>query len=184
MQVEKNADYYFHNKELDIKLLIDDYYMFIKRIIINSTNISDEDIEEIISDVFFVLWKNQDKIEKNCILGPYIGRITKNIVYKKYQNDKRKIKTDSLEENDYEISSTFNIEKMIEEKELNSIVLNNIENLGKSEVDIFIKYYYEDKSIKQISKELNMTKANVKIKLYRTRKKVKKILEKGGIENV
>ena len=73
---------------------------------------------------------------------------------------------------------------MIEEKELNSIVLNNIENLGKSEVDIFIKYYYEDKSIKQISKELNMTKANVKIKLYRTRKKVKKILEKGGIENV
>ena len=86
MQVEKNADYYFHNKELDIKLLIDDYYLFIKRIIINSTNISDEDIEEIISDVFFVLWKNQDKIERNCILGPYIGRITKNIVYKKYQN--------------------------------------------------------------------------------------------------
>jgi RNA polymerase sigma-70 factor (ECF subfamily) len=73
---------------------------------------------------------------------------------------------------------------MIEEKELNNIILNNIESLGKSNVDIFVKFYYEDKSIKQISKELNMTKANVKIKLYRTRKKIKKILEKGGIENV
>ena len=177
---EKLAKYYFKNNSVDLKMIIDDYYNYVKSIINNSTNISEEDCEEIISDVFYIIWKNCDKIDKKLNLSPYIAQITKNIVYKNYHNALRDIKTDSLENSEYEIFDKSNLESLIEEKDLNEIILKNIERMNKLDADIFKKYYFEDKSVKQISKELNITKTNVKVKLHRTRKKVKELLKKGG----
>ena len=45
---------------------------------------------------------------------------------------------------------------------------------------MFRKFYFEDKSIKQIAKEMELTKSNVKTKLHRIRKKVKEFLKIGG----
>lgn len=177
---EKLAIYYYKDNKLDLKMVIDDYYNYVKSIINNSTNISEEDCEEIISDVLYIIWKNCDKIDKHLSLSPYIAQITKNIVYKKYHNNQRDLKIDSLENSEFEIFDKFNLESLIEEKEINEIVLNNIESMNKLDAEIFRKYYFEDKSIKQISKELSITKTNVKVKLHRTRKKDKELLEKGG----
>ena len=55
-----------------------------------------------------------------------------------------------------------------------------LNNLDKQEAEIFNKYYFEDKSIKQITKETGLTKSNVKTKLCRIRKKVKDLLKMGG----
>jgi len=180
MRKEKIALEYFSNNKLNLEMIINDYYNYIKTIINNSTNISEEDSEEIISDVFYIIWKNCDKIEKNSSLTPYIAQITKNIVYKNYQNNQREIKTDIFEDIDFELSDKFCLEKFVEEKEINEIIINNIEKINKLDSEIFRKYYFEDKSIKQISKELNITKTNVKVKLHRTRKKIKELLKKGG----
>ena len=65
MRKEKIALEYFSNNKLNLEMIINDYYNYIKTIINNSTNISEEDSEEIISDVFYIIWKNCDKIEKN-----------------------------------------------------------------------------------------------------------------------
>ena len=46
--------------------------------------------------------------------------------------------------------------------------------------EIFKKFYYEGKKVKQIAKEMHMTNSNVKTKLHRTRKKIKEILKVGG----
>ena len=51
---------------------------------------------------------------------------------------------------------------------------------NNEEYEIFTKYYYEEKKIKQIAKELNLSTSNVKTKLHRTREKLKKILRIGG----
>ena len=180
MNKEQLAVNYFNNNKLNLEMIINDYYNYIKSIINNSTNISEEDCEEIISDVFYIVWKNSDRIDKNLNLRPYIAQITKNIVYKNYHSNQREVKTDTFENMEYELFDKFNLEKCIEEKEINEIVLNNIEKMNKLDAEIFRKYYFEDKSIKQISKELNISKSNVKIKLHRTRKKVKELLKKGG----
>ena len=63
---------------------------------------------------------------------------------------------------------------------MNDVIIKNLENLGKIESEIFTKFYFEDKAIKQIAKELNLTKSNVKVKLHRTRKKIKELLKMGG----
>ena len=46
--------------------------------------------------------------------------------------------------------------------------------------EVFIEYYYDEKSIKDISKIFNMSESKVKSKLFRTRKRLGKALKKRG----
>ena len=73
---------YIINNELDLEKIINDYSPYTATIIQNIANnfLSKEDKEEIISDVFFVLWKNKEKLNINKRLSPYIAGITRNIV--------------------------------------------------------------------------------------------------------
>ena len=53
-------------KILNIELAMKDYNNYIYKIIKNKyNNFSDEDIEEIILDVFLTLWNNQNKLDIN-----------------------------------------------------------------------------------------------------------------------
>ena len=88
---EKTIEQYFYKKELDIKQILKDYNSYISTIIKNSTNVSQEDEEEIISDVFFIIWKNKDKLDKKRNLSPYIAGITKKVIYKRYSKYQKQI---------------------------------------------------------------------------------------------
>ena len=63
---------------------------------------------------------------------------------------------------------------------MNDCITKNLKAMGKVEYEIFKKFYYEGKKVKQIAKEMHMTNSNVKTKLHRTRKKIKEILKVGG----
>ena len=54
--------------------------------------------------------------------------------------------------------------------------------MKKEEKQIFIMFYYKSKKIKEISKELNISEAKVKITLHRLRKFVKKKLKERGYD--
>ena len=49
---------------------------------------SNEDIEEIASDVFLVIWKNKEKLDINKEITPYIAGITKKLILKRKSNVK------------------------------------------------------------------------------------------------
>lgn len=176
---EKVINKYFINKKLDMENLIEDYQNYIRTIIKNFQNINLEDEEEIVSDVFFIIWKNQNRLEKNSKLSPYLARITKNIIYQKFK--KRNINIIDNELNENEVNSEFNVEKLLEEKELNDCIINNVKRIGEFEYQVFIKFYYEDKAVRTIAKELEVSVSNVKTTLHRTRKKVKEFLKVGGL---
>lgn len=77
MVEEKIIETYFLKNELNMQDIVDDYYNYIRTIIKNFPNLSIEDEEEILSDVFFIVWKNKNVLEKESRLSPYIARITK-----------------------------------------------------------------------------------------------------------
>ena len=52
--------------------------------------------------------------------------------------------------------------------------------MKQEDIDIFNFFYYENRKINEISKMLNLTEFNVKSRLHRIRKKLKKELFKGG----
>lgn len=170
---------YLINKKLDIDKVIDDFYGYIYMIIKNSVSIyiSNEDIEEIISDVFVAIWKNSNNLPKTTNIKSYLIGIAKNVIKNKYR------KTEcNLSIFDYENSliDNENIENIIETNEKESIINSSIKILKQEEYQIFIMFYYEQRSIKEISLKLQCSESKVKIILHRVRKIVKKNLKDGG----
>ena len=141
MVEEKIIETYFLKNELNMQDIVDDYYNYIRTIIKNFPNLSIEDEEEILSDVFFIVWKNKNVLEKESRLSPYIARITKNVIYKKYKEINSKFLYDEFDE---DFQDNFNIEELLEEKELNDCIIKNLKAVGEEEYLIFSKFYFEE----------------------------------------
>ena len=74
---------YIKNDKLDIDNIMKDYNNYIYAIINNSNfKINEEDKEDIIIDVYMILWKNQKKLDLNKSMSAYIAGIVKNLVLK------------------------------------------------------------------------------------------------------
>ena len=179
MNKENTIEEYIVKNNLDMEKVMEDYYNYIRTIIKNAHSLGIEDEEEIISDVLLIIWKNKNKLDRKSKFSPYIAGVTKNVIYRKYKEIRSDTKYVEYEYEE-EIESDFDINKIIEQKEINDCIVNNLKEIGNTEYDIFTKFYYEGKKIKQIAKELNLSVSNVKTKLHRTRKKIKQILKIGG----
>ena len=177
MKNEKTIENYIVDNELDMPRVFDEYYHYVSTIIKNKQTIKIEDEEEMIADVFLILWKNKDKLDRKAIFSPYIAGITKRLIYRKYRELSRTIEFSQYEN---EMISRFNVDSIVEQKEMNDCITKNLKALGDTEYEIFKKFYYEGKKVKQIAQEMNLSNSNVKTKLHRTRKKIKEILKVGG----
>lgn len=165
-------------KNLDLEKIIDEYSGYIYTIIQNmSANIfNQEDIEEIISDTFFILWKNQNKIDKEKSLSSYIAGIARNLVKEKL----RKTNNNIINDLEFDFFDIQIIDLEYENREKIEIIKNTMEKMKEQDKDIFNLYYYGNRKINEISKILKITEFNVKSRLHRIRKKLKNELLKGG----
>lgn len=139
---------------------------------------NNEDIEEIASDVFLVIWKNKEKLDINKEIAPYIAGITKKLILKRKNNFKNN--NENIEEYEnflYEKNNDIHIK--IEENEKINILTNELTKMKEEDKNIFT-YYYQSKSIKDISGLLEISQIKVKSRLSRIRKRLKNELEKRG----
>lgn len=170
---------YLVNGKIDIDKMIDDFYNYVYIIVKNgvSITITDEDIEEIVSDVFVGIWKNSTHLSNSTIIKPYLTGIAKNVIKNKYRNTQLSFSISDYENN---LIDRGNIENIVEENEQNRAISDILKTLKPKEYKVFIMYYYESKSIKEIAKILNLSTSNTKTILHRIRKIIKKNLEDGG----
>lgn len=173
MNKDREIKRYIKNNELDLERIINEYSSYIAIIINNmaSTNLSNEDKEEIISEVFFILWKNKHKLDINKNLSSYIAGITRNLV-KEYL---RKIKI-NVDISDYE-NSLYGYDKIdFLDTNIQEIrhIEKKLENMKEIDKTIFLDFYYSFKSIKDIAKEQKISEFSVKQRLYRIRNKIRK----------
>mgnify|MGYP001624035625 FL=1 len=177
MKKENTIESYIVDNQLDMPRVFDEYYHYVSKIIKNKHTIKIEDEEEMIADVFLILWKNKDRLDRKAVFSPYIAGITKRLIYRKYRELSRTIEFSQYEN---EMISRFNVDSIVEQKEMNDCITKNLKALGDTEYEIFKKFYYEGKKVKQIAQEMNLSSSNIKTKLHRTRKKIKEILKVGG----
>lgn len=169
---------YIQDNKLNIEEVMINYTPYIYTIIKNkNSSLTNEDIEEIISDVFLATWKNQSKLDRDKELSAYLVGITKNLYNKKMRSKKNSVNIESLNNNLFEIES---IEYKIENTEKENLIIMLVDNMKQEDKDIFMLYYYNSKTIKEIANMLNITENKVKSRLFRIRKKIKKGLEKRG----
>ncbi len=177
MKKENTIESYIVDNQLDMPRVFDEYYHYVSKIIKNKHTIKLEDEEEMIADVFLILWKNKDRLDRKAVFSPYIAGITKRLIYRKYRELS---KTMVFSQYENEMISRFNVDEIVEQKEMNDCITRNLKALGDTEYEIFKKFYYEGKKVKQIAQEMNLSSSNIKTKLHRTRKKIKEILKVGG----
>ena len=170
----KSKEEYLQNEKFDMDKIIKEYTSFINSIINNKVNstLSLEDKEEILTDAFFILWKNQEKV--TTTIKAYLVGVVNNLIKEKlkknkitYDIDEYQNSIDKLCNNIFEDSSRF---EKIED------IIREFKDEDKKIIRLF---YYEDKSIKEISKKMRLSESNIKIRLFRIRKIMKKKLKEG-----
>lgn len=169
---------YVTNKQLNIEKVMNDFTPYLYTIIKNkNVMLSKEDVEEIISDVFVAVWKNQEILDYNREMKAYLVGITRNILCKKMRDLKPDVTLDDFENSLYEIKD---IALELENNEKSNLILSELNKMKNQDREIFMLYYYFSKAMKEIAIELNISEAKVKSRLFRMRRKLKKALEKGG----
>lgn len=150
----------------------------LKFIVIKCNNI--DDINDIIQDTYIELYhklqrKNIDvENEKNYIVG-----IAKNIIkrhYRKIKNENNEISINEYE--NMEVSDDINIEDNFITQENAKDVWNYIENKDIITTKVFYLYYILGYKIEEIAEEMNLNLSNVKSRIYRNIKEMKKIFGK------
>mgnify|MGYP000054963951 CR=1 FL=1 len=133
-----------------------------------------EDIEEIVADVFVVLWKNAERIDlQKGTLRSYLAAVARNFALKRINR-----KTDHTVLEDIELSDG---KDFIEENFHNNYVWETVMSLGEPDSEIFVRRYKFDEKIKDISKAMGLNISTVKTRLSRGKRKLRKMLiECGG----
>lgn len=128
--------------------------------------------EEVSQDVFLKVYNSLSKFQKKAKFSTWLYRIA----YNECISSLRKKKNDTVSIESINNSQFINIageEREWENTEVKKIKLNKaIQNLNKSEKTIILMHYFEELSIDEISKITELSKSNVKIKLFRARKKL------------
>ena len=170
---------YLVNGKIDMDKMLDDFYNYVYIIVKNTVSIAitNEDIEEIISDVFLAIWKNSKNLSDTTVLKPYLAGTSKNVIKNKYRMTELNF---SISEYEEKIADSSNLQEISEKNEQNNIIKDTLKILKQEDYNIFIMFYYESKTIKEISKILNCSESKIKVILHRVRRAIKKNIEDGG----
>ena len=175
---DKKLEDYIINKNLDLDKIVDDYTPYVRKIVQNmvSNNLSEEDKEEIIIDTFFVLWKRYEENYTIKSLRSYMAGITRNLIKEKLKSLKYTVDIEQCEN----LVECSYIDIYSQEREEVNQLYKKIKDLKELDIKIITMFYYSNKSIKDIAKELNISEVNTKTRLHRIRKKIKQELKQGG----
>ena len=135
------------------------YTPYISVIVYNTVGckLSKEDMEEIVSDTFFLLWQNSLNIdETKGNMRSYLATIARNTS----KNKLRKYHSNEVL-NEQIISSDLTPQDNIIKAENSQFLTELITSLGEPDSEIFFRYYYYNEKIKTISKAMNISLSTV-----------------------
>lgn len=143
---------------------------------VGGNSLTPQDIEEICSDIFVMIWEKSNMIQlKNSSLKSYIGMMARNHTLNVLRT-KNRIKEDGFE--DDTVISLSAEESYIAENEAE--LLNQIiDDLEKTDRELFIRRYFYQQKIGDIAKDKHMNVKTVSSKLIKIRQKLKQTILEG-----
>ena len=183
MEDKRIVDLYWERSEIAISETANKYGRYCHYIAHNILH-NNEDSEECVNDTYNDAWQSMPP-HRPSILSTFLGKITRRIsidLWRKYSAKKRGggVVALALEELEECVSGTGDVEEDVERLELQRKL--NAFLLALSQVDrqVFMcRYWYMD-SISDIAKQFACSESKIKSMLYRTRNKLRVMLEKEG----
>ena len=134
---------------------------------------NEDEIYDAISNTTVIVFEKISTLKKEDYFKTWLTRILINECYKIYNQNKKVI---YLENCTPETLNSFQITEKDSLEELDT--KNLIKNLSKDLKETVMLYYFEDFSVKEIAKILNIPDGTVKSRLSNARKELEKILTK------
>lgn len=160
--------------------IIDGYAGYVCAVIRNFSRgaFSEEDIDEICSDVFYGLWEHRGGLDAGLGLKAYLSAMARNAVKNRFRSFKPPM--ESLDE--LEISDGTSIEEKAELNELMRELDSALKTLSDEEREIFMRFYFYGQKSSEIAKITDTAEGTVRSRLSRTRAKLRGELRNRGFD--
>lgn len=164
--------------EAALEKVMERYSPLVAAVISNTSKglLTNADIEETASDVFFCLWKNSGNIKTESIKG-YLCSIAKS----KTKDHLRALKIiNVLDIEDMELMDSFDISEGIDREAVHNDIADALSQFDDTDREILIRYYYYYQTASKIAKIKGMKLEAVKSRIKRARPKLKAFLKERG----
>jgi len=132
-----------------------------------------EEAEEISQDSFVKAYKNLSSFKGESKFSTWVYKIAYYASLDAVKRNKRFSNNENID--DLKIGNLSEIQGALEylhEKERKKVISKALLKLNEDERTILTLFYFEELPIKEISKIINLSEDNIKVKLYRSRKKL------------
>ncbi len=181
-EMNHQSDQYYINQVLEgevnaFSVLVERYqslvYTVVYRMIKNK-----ELAEEVAQDSFIKAYKSLKNYRGDAKFSTWLYTIAYRKSLDAIKANKRMMTSELIEEiNEGEVQQVNDALSCLQAKERKKIIADSILKLPEDEAAIITLYYFEEKSVKEIVDIIGLTADNIKIKLYRSRKKLYSILK-------
>nr|WP_044404603.1 RNA polymerase sigma factor [Lacinutrix sp. Hel_I_90] len=136
-----------------------------------------EEAEEVAQDVFVKVYKNLAKFKGDSKFSTWVYRVSYNTCLDRIKKLKRTHSTVTIDAfTEHQIQTIDDTLFAMEIKERNEAILRCLNQLPIADSFILTLYYYEEQSLDEIAKAMRLKANHVKVKLFRSRKKLAAIL--------
>ena len=136
-----------------------------------------EEAEEVAQDTFIKAYKSLNRFKGDSKFSTWIYKIAYNTSLDRLKKNKKYFKDVAIDEfTEHQVKTIDNALDHLENKEREQSIQNCIALLPGDDGFLLTLYYFEDQSLMEISKTIGLTLDNVKVKLFRSRKKLATIL--------
>lgn len=156
--------------------LVDRYKNLVYTLALRMIKNTDE-AEEAAQDTFVKVFRSMDKFKGESKFSTWIYRVAYNTCLDRLK--KHKIAPFAVAIDDYgtrQLAAVENVLDTLEEQERHLAVQDCLQQLPSEEAFLLTLYYFEELSLDEIAKIIGIKPNNVKVKLFRCRKRLGEIL--------
>ncbi|WP_223552038.1 RNA polymerase sigma factor [Aestuariivivens sp. NBU2969] len=136
-----------------------------------------EEAEEVAQDTFIKVYKSLNRFKGDSKFSTWIYKIAYNTSLDRLKKNKNKLNNVVINEfTAHEVKTIDNALGKLENEEKKQAIKKCLDMLPSDDAFLLTLYYYEELTLEEISKTIGLTPNNVKVKLFRSRKKIATIL--------
>ena len=129
--------------------------------------------DDIVQSVFIKLFENLGNIYNKQSIQFWLFKTTRNEILTLFRNcGIKKLYTNAVDLEEVEIESPQSVSDEIENKELNKLILNELNKMDEDYREVFVLREYSGLSYKEVASVLEIDEDLVKSRLYKARQKL------------
>ncbi len=132
-----------------------------------------EEAEEVSQDTFVKMYKSLNKFKGDSKFSTWIYKIAYNTSLDRLKKNKKFINDVAIDEyTAHQLKTLNNALNALEIKEKEHAIKQCLNLLPAADSFLLTLYYFEEQTLDEIAQTMNLTSNNVKVKLFRSRKKL------------